>query len=147
VYIRQDIDTSTVMSHDAFFGATSGGGDANSGTTVRVGEHYCQLDINWLPLDSEILSDTTGPDGGAGNYVCSGGIAFKANTWYCVETFFDGPNSTVHVYVDGADTTLVTTTWGPNAFNAFKFGYELNGTLRNVWYDDIVLAPQRVGCQ
>lgn len=147
VYIRQDIDTATVTAHDSFFGATTGSGDANDGSLVRVGEHSCQLEINKLPGDTEILSDTTGPDGGAGNYVCSGGIAFTANTWYCVETFFDGPNSTVHVYVDGMDTTLVATNWGPFTFDAFKFGFELSGPLRNVWYDDIVLAPQRVGCQ
>jgi hypothetical protein len=29
----------------------------------------------------------------------------------------------------------------------FKFGFEnYGGTTRNLWYDDVVIAPQQVGC-
>ena len=36
---------------------------------------------------------------------------------------------------------------GTLAFTTFKFGYNaLHGTTRNTWYDDVAVAPARIGC-
>jgi hypothetical protein len=146
VFLRQDIDTSTVMGHDTFVAATDAAGDPNSNEQVRIGEHSCQLEINRRSDDKEILSDAVN---GTSNYTCAGGTTFAPNTWYCLETFYDGPNKTVRVFVNGSEVTgLHVTDWGPYTYDMFKFGFEnYSGTTRNLWYDDVVIASQQVGCQ
>lgn len=145
VYLRQDVNTNTVTGHDTFINATDGDGDPNDGNQIRVGEHSCQLEINRKSDDKEILSNAVN---GMSNYACSGGITFAPNTWYCVETFYDGPNSSVRVFVNSTEVTaLHVTDWGPFTYDMFKFGFEnYGGTARNLWYDDVVIAPTQVGC-
>jgi hypothetical protein len=155
VYLRTEtVNTSAVTGHDTFVagvddgangGTLANAGDPNNGEQVRIGEHECQLELNRKSDDKEILSDAVG---GVSNYVCSGGVTFSPATWYCVETLYDGPNSTVRVFVDGAEVTaLHVTNWGPHMYDMFKFGFEnYSGTSRNLWYDDIAIAPQQIGC-
>lgn len=145
MYLRQDINTNTVTGHDTFVTATDSNGDPNMGAQIRVGEHSCQLELNRASDDKEILSDATN---GTSNYTCAGGITFAPNTWYCLETFYDGPNSTVRVFVNSTEVTaLHVTDWGPFTYDMFKFGFEnYGGTGRNLWYDDVVIAPTQVGC-
>jgi hypothetical protein len=145
VYLRQDVDTKTVTGHDTFITTTDGNGDPNAGAQIRVGEHSCQLEINRASDDKEILSDAVN---GTSNYACAGGTTFMPNMWYCLETFYDGPNSSVRVFVNGTEiTALHVTDWGPFTYDMFKFGFEnYGGTGRNLWYDDVVIAPQQVGC-
>ncbi len=145
VYLRQDIDSKTVTGHDTFVASTDADGDPNKGQYVRVGEHSCQLEINRKSDDKEILSDAVN---GASNYACAGGVTFAPNTWYCLETFYDGPNSTARVFVNGTEVSaLHVSDWGPYAYKMFKFGFEnYGGTTRSLWYDDVVVAPQQVGC-
>jgi hypothetical protein len=148
------VDTSAVTGHDTFVagiddtangGTLANSGDPNNGEQVRIGEHECQLELNRNSDDKEILSDAV--DGGS-NYVCAGGITFSPSTWYCLETLYDGPNSTVRVFVDGSEVSaLHVTDWGPYVYDMFKFGFEnYSGTPRTIWYDDIAIAPQQVGC-
>jgi hypothetical protein len=146
VYLRSEVDTVTVSGHDTFVLATDGNGDPNAGQHIRIGEHSCQLEINRKTDDKEILSDAVN---GNSMYMCSGGIAPMKNTWYCLEVFYDGPNSTVRVFVDGTESTaLHVTDWGPYTYDMFKFGFEnYGGTARNIWYDDVAIATQRIGCQ
>jgi hypothetical protein len=154
MYIQSMIDTSTVTGHDAFVaaiddtangGKLSDAGDPNNGLAIRVGEHSCQLEINNSVGDAEVLSDAV--DGNS-NYTCAGGVTFAANTWYCLEVFYDGPNSTVRVFVDGSEVTgLDVTNWGPHNYDLFKFGFEnYGGTGRTIWYDDVAIAPAQIGC-
>jgi hypothetical protein len=155
VYIMTDsVNTSAVTGHDTFVagiddtangGTLANAGDPNNGDAVRVGEHECQLEINRMVGDTEILSDAVN---GVSDYVCAGGVTFSPGTWYCLETLYDGPDSTIRVFVNGSEVTgLHTTDWGPFVYDMFKFGFEnYSGTPRNMWYDDIVIATQQVGC-
>jgi hypothetical protein len=145
-YLRSEVDTVSVSGHDTFVLATDGNGDPNAGQHIRIGEHSCQLEINRKTDDKEILSDAVN---GNSMYMCSGGIAPMKNTWYCMEVFYDGPNSTVRVFVDSTESTaLHVTDWGPYTYDMFKFGFEnYGGTARNIWYDDVAIATQRIGCQ
>jgi hypothetical protein len=157
VYLRTgapSTSTSMVMGHDTFVagiddsangGSLANAGDPNNGEQVRVGEHSCQLEVNRRSNDNEVLSDAVG---GVSNYTCAGGVTFAPDTWYCLETFYDGPNSTVRVFVNGSEVTgLHITTWGPYAYDMFKFGFEnYSGTPRNIWYDDVAIATQQIGC-
>jgi hypothetical protein len=155
VYVQTaTVDTSAVMGHDTFIegvddtangGTLANAGDPNNGEQIRVGEHECQIELNRKSDDKEILSDAVD---GSSDYVCAGGIGFDTGTWYCVETLYDGPNSTVRVFVNGAEVTgLHVADWGPYTYDMFKFGFEnYSGTPRNIWYDDVAIAPQQIGC-
>ncbi len=145
VYLRQDIATSTVMAHDTFIAATDADGDPNQGAQIRIGEHSCQLEINRASDDKELLSDAVN---GASTYTCSGGVTFAPGTWYCLEAAYDGPHSSVRVFVNGAEiSALHVSDWGPYAYDIVKFGFEnYGGAARTLWYDDVVVAPQQVGC-
>jgi polysaccharide lyase-like protein len=154
MYIQTAVDTSLVTGHDTFVAAiddtASGGmlasaGDPNNGEHIRIGEHECQLEINRKSDDKEILSDAVG---GNSNYTCAGGVSFTHGVWYCLEIFYDGPNSTVQVYVDNNEVSgLNVTNWGPYNYDLFTFGFEnYGGTSRDVWYDDVAIAKHQIGC-
>ena len=72
------------------------------------------------------------------------------NTWYCIEVFYDGANRAQQLYIDNkllidAQLPPPGTTPMP-AIKFFKFGFRsLNGPNRTMWYDDVVVAPSRVG--
>jgi hypothetical protein len=154
MYIRSDIDTSTVSGHDTFVagiddsangGTLTDAGDPNNGEAIRIGEHECQLEINRKSDDKEVLSDAVN---GTSNYTCAGGVTFSKDVWYCLEIFYDGPNSAVQVYVNGTEATgLAVTGWGPYNYDMFKFGFEnYGGTARNIWYDDVAITKSKIGC-
>ena len=154
MYIRSDIDTSTVSGHDTFVAAiddsAAGGtltsaGDPNNGEAIRIGEHECQLEINRKSDDKEVLSDAVN---GTSNYTCAGGVTLSKDVWYCLEIFYDGPNSAVQVYVNGTEATgLHVTGWGPYNYDLFKFGFEnYGGTARTIWYDDVAITKSKIGC-
>ena len=141
VYLRSDADMSTITGHATYVAATDGNGDPNMGEQVRVGEHTCQLELNRRSDDKEVLSN-------GGNYVCMGGIVLAKNSWYCLETFYNGPGHEVRVFVSGTESTaLHVTDWGPYSYGMFKFGFEnYSSPMRTMWYDDVAIAPQRIGC-
>jgi hypothetical protein len=69
------------------------------------------------------------------------------NTWHCVEISFDGTNRVQQVYLNGAQ--LINATSYPTAaltVSRFKFGFAgWNGPDRVMWYDDVAVAPTRIG--
>lgn len=141
VYLRSDVDMSTITGHATYVAATDGNGDPNMGEQIRVGEHTCQLELNRRSDDKELLSN-------GGKYMCMGGIVLAKNTWYCLETFYNGPGREVRVFVAGTESApLHATDWGPYNYGMFKFGFEnYSSPMRNMWYDDVAIAPQRIGC-
>jgi hypothetical protein len=142
VYLRADVDMATQMGgHATYVAATDGNGDPNDGVQIRVGEHSCQLELNRKSDDKELLSN-------GGTYACSGGIVFAKDTWNCLEISYDGPNKEVRVFVNSVESTaLHVTDWGPYAYSMFKFGFENYGSgKRNMWYDDVAIAAERIGC-
>lgn len=139
VYLMSDTDIQN--GHNTYVAATDGTGDPNDGEHIRIGEHQCQLEVNRKSDDAEQLSN-------GGEYVCSGGFEMTANTWYCLEFFYDGPGSELQVFVDGTEIPeLHNTTWGPYDYSLFKFGFEkYHGDNKNLWYDDVALGSERIGC-
>lgn len=66
----------------------------------------------------------------------------------CLEAKFDGAAGDVQVFADNTQI-IDATAWPPAkaAFNTFEFGFATyHGPGRNIWYDDVVVAPTRVGC-
>jgi hypothetical protein len=68
-------------------------------------------------------------------------------TWFCVEASFDGTKRVQQLFVNGAQ--LINATDFPAAALAlkfFKFGYyAVHSTNRQMWYDDVAVAPTRIG--
>ena len=64
-----------------------------------------------------------------------------------MEAKFDGATGDVQVF---ANKTLIVdaAAWPPAqaAFTTFEFGYATYHSSATVWYDDVVVAPTRVGC-
>lgn len=139
VYLKSDTDIQS--GHNTYVAAVSGTGDPNDGEHVRIGEHQCQLELNRKSDDAEKLSN-------GGKYECSGGVKFVANTWYCLEFYYDGPGREVRVFVDDTEVdALHVTDWGPYDYKFFKFGFEkYHGGNKTMWYDDLALGTQRIGC-
>jgi hypothetical protein len=139
--VRLRSDTDIQMGHNTYVLATDVPGDPNAGEAIRIGEHQCQLELNRKSDDAEKLSN-------GGTYSCEGGVKFVANSWYCLEFFYDGANSEVRVFVDDAEVEeLHVTDWGPYTYQTFKFGFEkYHGANKTLWYDDVALGTARVGC-
>lgn len=138
VYISSD--TPMNAGHNTYINAGEGDGDPNSGEWIRIGEHREQLEINRKSDDKEFLS--------SGDYnSLEGATQFEANTWYCLEFLFDGPGSEVRVWVEGEEVPkLHATDWTAN-YQTFKFGYErYHGPDKTLWYDDLALGTERIGC-
>jgi hypothetical protein len=89
-------------------------------------------------------------------------ISPSADTWTCIEFAIDGPAGTLDTWVDGQwieglnvdDTPSPDidsqwhngSGWQPSLIDA-RFGWEsYGGTAANLWFDDIALAGDPIGC-
>src|SRR3569832_790701 len=107
---------------------------------IEVGEEYCQLGIN--------INDQRGGSDGThneGSCPTTGMAQLKANTWYCLEGFFDGGKGAMQLYLDGTkvlDQPGVSD--ATHALSAFKFGYtDYTGRTRNARHDDLPARPSQ----
>ncbi len=138
-YLRSDVELGSEK-HNVFAEAADGTG-TNATDFVEfaedVGIAFNSNDaVRWPDGYGRLMSGETMP------------YALAADTWYCIELSFDGQNRVQMLVVDG--TQLINATDFPTAtkaFTTFKFGYNaLNGGVRNTWYDDVAVAPERIGC-
>jgi hypothetical protein len=137
LYVRSDEDLGQAE-HNAFFGASTGTGDQNSGEIMEVAEQYCQVVMNLK--DDVVLSI-------GGMAACgTGGKLLAKDTWHCMEAFFDGPNGGVQVFSDGMPI-IDKVGWTAKTFQTFVFGFiGFHGPSRTMWYDDVALGTTRLGC-
>jgi hypothetical protein len=124
--------------HNSFFMAMTGDGAENGGDNMEVSEQFCQPVLN--------LHDSIATSVG-GTQLCGTGTGPLAKeTWRCVEAFFDGAAGTYQVFADN-QPVIDKTGWNQLAFATFSFGYvNFHGPQRAMWYDDIAVAPSRIGC-
>ncbi|WP_438022964.1 hypothetical protein [Sorangium sp. So ce233] len=137
LYVRSSVDIGQAE-HNAYFQAMTGSGDPNEGHNVEVAEQYCQIVLNLH--DIVVL-----PEGG--DFRCgSGGANLPKDQWHCMEAYFDGAQGDVQVYANG--TKIIDKTgWDKLDFKTFSFGYlGFHGPARSMWYDDVAVAPERIGC-
>jgi hypothetical protein len=167
-YVRVRINfgtpTSALTGHAAYIvGATT---RSESGTELRLGASIppgfgtAMMDLNLQnPIDSggEVTRFSNGFTTG-GNPINAAGFDFMANHWYCLEALFDGGNDAFQVWIDGTENTNMAVTnfaatgqpartaWSPS-YNFIKIGAQnYSGDIGTVWYDDVVVATQMVGC-
>jgi hypothetical protein len=143
LYVRTYIRLSEAMTegHNTYFKAGAAGA-ASSNNETRVGVMMEMLMINQPDGDRGFLSNQ--------NYWTDQlpGAVIPKETWTCVEGFFDPPNSTVSVSMNGVDIPdLHRTDWKQDALGALHFGFEGYAPPATVlWYDDIVVSTQPIGC-
>jgi polysaccharide lyase-like protein len=77
------------------------------------------------------------------------GAVLGVNAWSCVEVFFDPPATTINVWLDDAPIPdLNRTDWQQATFDVVRFGFErYAGPDAEIWYDDIAVGTQKIGCR
>lgn len=166
VWMNWEKATSTILGHSGFLvGATA---RDNSGTEVRLGisnkgpGDEAMLDLNLIGgSGGEVTRYSNGHTDGADPAKSTGnGFQFAANTWVCLEAFFNGSGHEFRVWVNdeeieamhvtdfrGGDGGEPRTTWAPT-YSVLKIGaQDYDANLGKIWYDDIVVAKTRIGCQ
>jgi hypothetical protein len=169
VYVRAYVNlakaSSAITGHVGFIvGATTRN---NSGTELRFGSSTppgfsgSMLDVNLQnPMDrgGEVTRFSNGYTTG-GEPLNLAGNTLAANRWYCIEALFSGTPSEFNLWIDGAEVTALhitdfdsrgtmpRTMWAPS-FKFLKFGAQnYGGDAGQLWYDDIVIGTQRIGCE
>lgn len=168
VHMNWQKATTEVSGHSAFIvGAAS---RDNSGTEARLGisskgpGNVPRVDLNLQsPSDGaggEVTRYSNGfTDGGNPADFTDVGFQFAADTWYCVEAFFDGTTTAAEfrLWVDGTEIEEMhvtdfsangtgRTSWGPS-YQYIKIGaQDYDANLGQIWYDDVVVATEPIGC-
>jgi len=124
--------------HNAFAGASIGSmpNDMKIEFAEDVGIAFNTSDsVVWPMGYGRLTNGTTNP------------YMLPANTWHCVELSFNGTGHGQQLYVNG--TQLINATNDPATtvnVTTFKFGFEsFHGPTRQMWYDDVAVAPTRIG--
>lgn len=121
------------------------GNTTNDQHEMRLGHNVGQLQSNHFLNGEQDIRDQS--------------RSLVADTWYCLEFYMGNNPDELQVFLDNQETALSTTNYtaGPGAqgngnpvadfippLEAFRIGWELqNGT---VWFDDVALGSQRIGC-
>ena len=76
------------------------------------------------------------------------GVSFKAAGYSCLELLLDAPHTEIEVWVDGVDVPdLHITDIALENYDALRFGFEkYAGPVSDIWYDDIAVGTERIGC-
>jgi hypothetical protein len=127
--------------HNTFFvadlQATPGGGNA-----ARVGEQFDMLMMTVAGDAHAYLSNQ--------NHFNDGlpGVQFTPGAWTCIETLFDAPHTEIDVWVDGHEVPdMHPTNITQDTYDVLHFGFEkYAGPVTDIWYDDIAVGTERIGC-
>jgi hypothetical protein len=136
----------TFMTADLF--ANPGAGNA-----VRVGEQIHMLMMTVAGDAHGYLSNQ--------NYYIDGkpGVVFPPGAWTCFEMSFDPAAMTLEVWVNGNDAPdMHPSNIALDTYDTLRFGFEKYAGLDpavdggapaslDLWYDDVAIGTQRIGCQ
>jgi hypothetical protein len=143
VYLRTDvaIGGAAGSQHNAFIAPIWAGEDKG----VEIVEEDCELGVNINDMRYGSNGTTNQPGCPTAAPL---GVQLAADTWHCIEGFFDGTKGDFTVYANGqAAVTQTGLAGAKHPFNGLRFGYRhYHERQRLVWYDDVVTAPQRIGC-
>ena len=122
--------------HDSLFGASNANltSDHNNETLIELSEQFGYVLLN--TDDCALACNTPSPQ-----------LKLSANTWHCLEAHYDANTGHVEVFLEGDRFIDATQAQHQLTLQTFRLGYMRFNTERSVWYDDVVLAASRVGCQ
>jgi hypothetical protein len=77
------------------------------------------------------------------------GVNYPAGVWTCVELLLDHNAPAIDVWVNGTEVPdLHQTAWMVDAYDYLRFGFEkYAGPASEIWYDDIAIGTQPIGCK
>jgi len=124
--------------------------NAGQGNAVRVGEQNHMLMMTVAGDSHAYLSNQ--------NFYNDGkpGVVFPAGAWTCFEMSFDPASTTLDVWVNGTEVPdMHPTNITLDTYDALRFGFEKYAGLDadagaatlDLWYDDVAIGTQRIGCQ
>jgi len=118
--------------HDSLFGASNGNlaADVNGEALVEFSEQFDEVLLN---TDDRLFN----PEGAS---------TLSANVWHCIEAHYDGTNGNVEIFADGKEI-INAPGYATQTYQTFRLGYMQYHDTRGVWYDDVVVAPERVNCE
>jgi hypothetical protein len=113
------------------------------GNNLRLGEDYQMLMYT-------VMGDAHGALSNA-NYYNDGmlpGVQFTAGAWTCLEVLLDSKKPEIDVWVGGMEIPdLHHTDFPLDDYDDLRFGFEkYAGPALDVWYDDIAVGTQPIGC-
>jgi hypothetical protein len=126
---------------------------ADGGNDLRMGGQDAVLIYNRQSDDATL--PVLSPAG------VSASLAVAASTWTCIELHVDETAGTIETWVDGAPVVGlvengtpvpdVSTQWLSRPYKPrladFRLGWEsYAGQSMTLWFDDVVIGTQRVGC-
>jgi hypothetical protein len=139
--------------HTTFLAMADDSDDDGGAGDLRMGGQDAILMYNRQSDDATL--PTLSPAG------VSDSVAIAAATWTCVELHVDETAGTIDTWVNGAEvpglvedgtpvadisTQWLTKTWRPSLVS-FGPGWEsYAGQAMTLWFDDVALAPFRIGC-
>jgi hypothetical protein len=140
MYIRSDVDLGQI-NHDVY-AQVALVDDPNDGNHIELADdvglslHVDDSNIRWPTGYGRLSGGGTAP------------FTLPKDTWHCIELSINGQARVQKLYVNGTEQISATDfPTSAEAYKVFKFGYNaLHGTIRKTWYDDVVVAPARVGC-
>jgi len=139
LYLRSDVDLGA-SDHNVYAYA-AGSDDPNDSMNVEFAEDVGMAfnahdDVRWPTGYGRLSGGGTKP------------YTLAKDTWHCIEISFDGQGKVQMLYMNGMQQINATNyPTQASAFKVFKFGYNaLHGTVRKIWYDDLVVAPTRNPC-
>jgi hypothetical protein len=170
VFINWEKATSAISGHSGFIVGSAA--RQNDGTELRLGisskgpNATPRMDLNLQnPTDGggETTRYSNGyTDGGNPADFPATGFQFAADTWYCLEAFFNGASgaSEFRVWVDSNELAEMhvtdfrgnmsgapRTAWAPS-YSYLKIGaQDYDANLGRIWYDDVVVATEAIGCE
>lgn len=76
------------------------------------------------------------------------GPSAPAGVWTCIELLLDHAAPAIDVWVNDVEVPdLHQTAWKIDAYDYLRFGFEkYGGPASDIWYDDIAIGTQKLGC-
>jgi hypothetical protein len=159
-YMNFEQSTEQMSGHGWFIvganNVTSGGADQmRFGSSGNHGHKEIDFNVYGDACGGEKTQFSDGAsDGAAGwNGNTHESVLFDANTWYCVEAYFNGPGNEFQLWIDSAEVPGLHVTeatmcpgWSPT-YTHVKFGGGANGDIGAIWYDEVAVSETRVGCE
>lgn len=115
-----------------------------------------RLDVNGGVLNSRYIHNPTVEQHGGWRKL---GQDAPAQRWTCLEWEYDGATNSMRYWLDGeldlemeVDGAVENPAWVAPLFETLEIGYHTyqaadNGDDFDIWFDDLVLAAERVGCE
>jgi hypothetical protein len=140
-----------------FYIRLAAGSTAGHNTLVRGDLYASQGNGNNLLFgeDNSMIYESINGDGQSAMsnnaYYTDGkiGASYPAGVWTCVELLLDHNAPAIDVWVNGTEVPdLHQTAWKIDAYDYLRFGFEkYAGPASELWYDDIAIGTQPIGCK